>query len=96
MYSTNKFDNECQISNTACSSLTCSNTGEVYGTIRPDILGISAEDLSKFTVNDTDKPKLNNGACELTFDKTLNMFVFDTLLTECGVEVGQIIDGEER
>jgi len=39
---------------------------------------------------------LNDGTCPLTFDYTTNMFVFNTRLTGCGIQVNQIIETEGR
>lgn len=67
--------------------------GEIYGTIRPDILGIVAEDLHTFINN---PPKLNDGSCGLTFNNNTNMFVFNTTMNGCGVQLGQVIETGER
>ena len=92
-YSQYKVENKCQISNIACSSITCSNTGEISGTIRPDLLGIDDADFDTFIKN---SPKLNDGTCALTFDEDTKMFVFDTRISECGVQVGEIIENGVR
>lgn len=81
------------ITNQACWSLTCDNLGSLSGTVRPDMFGISMEDVDQYV---DEQLTLNDGSCVLVFDADLKVFKFDTLLNNCGVEAGHITEDGNR
>jgi len=74
---------KCNLANTACVSVSCSTTGIMAANIRPDLFGISDEELALFQ-DGTQQLTLNDGSCPIGFDYVSNRFQINETVTHCG------------
>jgi len=64
-------------------SVSCSTTGIMTATLRPDLFGISDNELPLFQAG-TETLTLNDGSCPIGFDSVSNRFQINETVTHCG------------
>jgi len=71
------------LANSACVSVTCSSTGIMSATLRPDVFGILDTDLPLFQ-NGTEKLTFNDDSCPINLNSVSNRFEISGTVTDCG------------